>query len=351
MAEPSIKELLESVAEGNSLAESGASAAFEYIMSGQATPVQIGGLLMALRTRGESIEELCGAVRVMRSRVLPIQAPPGAIDTCGTGGDASGSYNISTAAALVVAACGVPVAKHGNRSASSRCGAAEVLAQLGLNIECDLKIVERCLWKHGFGFLMAPRHHPSMRSVASVRCELGVRTIFNLIGPLSNPAAVERQLVGVFSPRWVEPIAQALRQLGCKAAWVVHGEDGLDELTTTASSHVAQLRDGVVTAFAVTPDMAGLSRAHPQDLKGGNAKTNAAALWSVLDGTRGAYRDIVLLNSAAALIVAGQVVNLPAGVARAREAIDSGRAKNLLERVVALTNAHSLEPTPLSPPG
>jgi anthranilate phosphoribosyltransferase len=270
--------------------------------------------------------------------MVKVQAPDGAIDTCGTGGDASGTFNVSTAAAIVVAACGVPVAKHGNRALSSRAGSADILTALGVNIEADLALVERAIRGAGIGFMMAPRHHGAMRHVAGARVELGTRTIFNLLGPLANPAGARRQLMGVFALEWLEPIAQVLGQLGAERAWVVHGADGLDELSTTGPSHVAELRDGRVTSFEVMPEQAGLPRARRDDLRGGDATTNADALRALLDGVRGPYRDIVVLNSAAALIVAGRADDLEDGAVRAVDAIDNGAAKDVLKALVAITN-------------
>ena len=336
-----LKALIARVATGARLSEAEAELAFDIIMSGNATPSQMGGFLMALRVRGETVEEITGAARTMRAKAVPIVAPPGTIDTCGTGGDNSGTFNISTAAALVVAACGVPVAKHGNRAASSKSGAADVLAALGVNIDCDMALVQRALNEVGICFLMAPRHHTAMRNVAGTRVELGTRTIFNLMGPLSNPAGARRQLLGVFSRDWIEPIAQVLHRLGSESAWVVHGSDGLDELTVTGPSHVAQLHNGSVTMFDIEPQDAGLLLHNPSDLKGGDAAANAAALEALLAGSHGAYRDIVLLNSAAALVVAGKAGDLRAGVVLARTAIDEGRARTVLDRLIAMTNSEN----------
>lgn len=336
-----LKAILARVADGARLSETEAETAFDIIMSGNATPAQMGAFLMALRVRGETVAEITGAARILRAKALGIPAPPGTIDTCGTGGDASGTYNISTAVAFVVAACGVPVAKHGNRAISSRSGAADVLHALGVNIDCDLALVQKALWEAGICFLMAPRHHTAMRNVAPVRVELGTRTIFNLMGPLSSPAGAKRQLVGVFSRDWVEPLAHVLRRLGSEAAWVVHGADGLDELTTTGPSFVAELAGGEIRTFEVTPEHAGLAPADPAALKGGDAASNAEALRAVLAGSPGAYRDIVLLNSAAALKVAGKVTDLRAGADLARQAIDSGAAQAVLDRLVAITNSQA----------
>ncbi len=333
-----MKAILAKVAGGGRLGEEEAGRAFDIIMSGNATPAQMGGFLMALRVRGETVEEITGAARVMRSKAVSIESPPGAIDTVGTGGDNSGTYNISTATALVVSACGVPVAKHGNRAMSSKSGAADVLAELGVNLDADMALVRKALWEAGICFLMAPRHHTAMRNVGPTRVELGTRTIFNLLGPLSNPAGAKKQLIGVFARDWVEPIAHVLKRLGSESAWVVHGSDGLDEITTTGITHVAALKDGTVSCFDITPGDAGLPLAQPADLKGGDAAVNGKALRALLDGAEGPYRDIVLFNSAAALVVAGIAADLKVGVARARQAIDTGAAKSVLQKLVAVTN-------------
>lgn len=332
------KALLAVVARGEPLSESQAERAFEIMMSGDATPAQMGGFLMALRVRGETVAEITGAVRAMRSKMTPIDAPPGAIDTCGTGGDGAGTWNISTAAALVVAGCGVPVAKHGNRAMSSKTGTADVLAALGVNIDAELPQVRRSLWEANICFMLAPRHHSAMRHVGPTRVELGTRTIFNLMGPLSNPAGAKRQLIGVFARDWLEPMAAVLGKLGTERAWLVHGSDGLDELTTTGPSQVAELRDGKVTSFELDPETVGLARADPAALKGADAETNAAALRRLLDGETGPYRDIVLYNAAAALVIAGKARDLKDGVALAAASIDSGAAKATLARLVAITN-------------
>jgi len=326
------------VAAGGSLSQTEAADAFETIMSGAATDAQIGALLMAMRLRGETIEELAGAARAMRARALPVRAPEGAIDTCGTGGDAKGTHNISTTVAFVVAGAGVPVAKHGNRSISSRSGSADVLAALGVNIECGPETITRCLEECGLGFMFAPAHHPAMRHVAHVRKELGTRTIFNLLGPLANPASTKYQVVGVFAEEWVEPVANVLALLGVERAWVVHGADGLDELTTTGVSHVAALDAGKVMTFKVSPKNAGLPEAKPEDLTGGDAVENAAHLRAVLLGNQGPLRNIVLLNAAAALLVAGKAKSLREGVALAAESIDSGKAKAVLDALVVLSH-------------
>ncbi len=333
-----LRPTLRKVAAGETLSETEAAAAFELIMSGSATEAQIGALLMGMRVRGETVEEITGAARVMRARALAVRVPQGAIDTCGTGGDAKGTHNISTCAAFVVAGAGVPVAKHGNRSISSRSGSADVLAALGVNIESSPETIARCIEACGLGFMFAPSHHAAMRHVAKVRSDLGTRTIFNLLGPLANPASADYQIVGVFAEEWVEPIAHVLGRLGVKRAWVVHGADGLDELTTTGISHVAVLDAGNISTFAVSPKNAGLPEASPKDLTGGDAAENAAHIRAVLGGNRGPFRDIVLLNAAAALLVAGKAKSLRDGVALAAESIDSGKAKAVLEALVALSH-------------
>jgi anthranilate phosphoribosyltransferase len=325
------------VARGETLNQSEAANAFEQIMSGGATEAQIGALLMGLHVRGETVDEIAGAARVLRAKALAVRAPDGAIDTCGTGGDAKGTHNISTCAAFVVAGAGVPVAKHGNKSISSRSGSADVLGALGVNLDCGPATIERCIVECGLGFMFAPAHHAAMRHVAKVRGELGVRTIFNLLGPLANPAGTKFQVVGVFDEKWVEPIANVLGLLGVERAWVVHGDDGLDELTTTTISHVAALDRGQVSTFRISPRNAGLADARPGDLIGGDAVENAAHIRAVLQGNQGPLRDIVLLNAAAALLVAGKATTLRDGVALAADSIDSGKAMKVLEALVQLS--------------
>jgi len=332
-----LRPFLARVAAGQRLSEAEAEAAFEIIMSGDATPSQMGGLLMGMRVRGESVDEITGAARIMRSKAVAIKAPPGTIDTCGTGGDGSGTFNVSTAAALILAGAGVPVAKHGNRALSSRSGSADVLTALGVNIDCDMAIVQRCLDEIGIGFLMAPRHHNATRHVAPTRIELATRTIFNLLGPLSNPAGAKRQLVGVFAPEWVVPMAEVLGRLGAEHAWVVHGS-GIDELTTAGVTTVAEFKDGRVRSFEVVPEDAGMPRAALDALKGGEPAHNAALMRGVLAGETGPLRDIALLNAAAALIVADRAGDLRDGVVIAADALDSGKAAQVLERLVAETN-------------
>ena len=331
------KTLLAKAAAGYRLTEAEAAAAFDAMMSGDATPAQMGGFLMALRVRGETVEEITGAARTMRAKALAVEAPSGAIDVVGTGGDGQGTFNVSSAAALVVAGCGVPVAKHGNRKASSLSGAADVLEALGVNLDADMRLVQRAIHEAGIGFLMAQRHHSATRHVAPTRVELGTRTIFNLLGPLSNPAGAKRQLVGVFAREWVKPMAEVLGKLGSERAWVVHG-DGIDEITTAGTTVVAELKDGKVTSFEVTPEDAGLPRATLADIKGADPATNAARMRSLLDGAAGPLRDIVLLNAAAALIVADRAKGLREGVRQAAKSIDSGAARTALARLVAITN-------------
>lgn len=339
-----LKAMIGRVADGAPLSTAEARQAFEIMMSGNATPSQMGGFLMALRVRGESVAEITGAAQAMRGKMTPIQAPVDAIDTCGTGGDGTGTYNVSTAAAFVVAGCGVPVAKHGNRAQSSKTGAADVLKALGVELEADMSLVKRALNEAGTCFLLAPRHHSAMRHVGPTRVELGTRTIFNLLGPLSNPARVKRQVLGVFSKAWVEPLAEVLKNLGHERAWVVHGADGLDELSTTGSSFVTELKDGKLHSFEVTPEDAGLKRATLEELKGGDAKQNARVLRAMVEGEHGPFRDIVLFTAAASLIVADRVSTLRDGVAMAAEAVDSGKARTALDRLIAITHEKPVVP-------
>ena len=333
-----LKQLIAHVASGRTLDRRQAELAFDIIMSGNATLSQMGGFLMALRVRGETVEEVTGAASIMRAKAHPVKAPQGAIDVVGTGGDGSGTFNVSTASAIVVAGCGVPVAKHGNRALSSKSGAADVLAALGVNLEAGYEVVERAIREVGIGFMLAPRYHSAMRNVGPTRVELGTRTIFNLLGPLSNPAGVKRYLVGTFAREWAEPMARVLGNLGAEQAWVVHGLDGIDELTLTGPSHVSELKGGKVRNFTISPADAGLETAPPEALKGGDAEHNAQAMTALLAGVPGTYRDFVLLNAAAALIIAGKVGTLPEGVALATKAIDEGRARRVLERLVVITN-------------
>ncbi|MBK5960509.1 anthranilate phosphoribosyltransferase [Rhodoplanes elegans] len=334
-----LKTLIAQVATGAPLTREQAAAVFARMMSGEATPSQMGALLMALRVRGETVEEITGAVSAMRAKMLKVEAPAGAVDVVGTGGDASGSFNISTCAAFIVAGAGVPVAKHGNRALSSKSGAADVLAALGVRIELSPEQIGRCIREAGIGFMFAPVHHPAMKHVGPTRVELGTRTIFNLLGPLSNPAGVKRQMVGVFSRQWVEPLAHVLKNLGSERALVVHGSDGLDEITTAGPTAVASLENGTVTTFEITPEEVGLPRAAPEALRGGDAAANAVALKAVLEGRKGPYRDVAIFNAAAALVVAGKAADLASGVALAAQSIDTGAAEGSLGRLIAVSNA------------
>ena len=332
------KPLLGKVATGASLTRAEAELAFNHLLSGEVTPAQIGGFLMSLRVRGETVDEITGAVTAMRAKMLPVTTREDAIDIVGTGGDGSGSYNVSTLASVIVAACGVPVAKHGNRAASSRSGASDVLTALGVRIGLAPEHVAQCIEQAGIGFMMAQTHHAAMRHVGAARVELGTRTIFNLLGPLSNPAGVKQQVLGVFSKAWMEPLALVLRNLGSRHVWVVHGSDGLDEMTTTGPTGVTALEDGSIRNFEVTPEEAGLSRAKPDELKGGDPTHNAAAFRSVLDGAKTPYRDIALFNAAGALVVAGKASDLRDGVVLAARAVDEGGAAATLDRLIAASN-------------
>jgi len=334
----SFKEVLRQVAEGGRLDEAEAQAAFDTIMSGNATPAQIGAFLMALRLRGETVDEIAGAARIMRAKAARIAAPEGAIDIVGTGGDGAGTLNISTAAAIVVGGCGVPVAKHGNRALSSRSGAADVLAALGVNIDATFEDIEVCIREAGLGFMMAPRHHSATRHVAGPRVELAVRTVFNLLGPLSNPASVDRLLVGVYDRAWVEPLAEVLGRLGARRAWVVHGAGGLDELTSVGETLVAEWFEGGTRRFEITADDAGLAPGRLDDLKGADGAYNADRLTALLDGAPGAYRDAALMTAGGALVVAGRAGDFREGVTLAARSVDDGGAKACLARLVEISN-------------
>ena len=314
-----------------------AEIAFRILFEGEATPSQIGGLLMALRTRGETVEEYAAAAAVMRSKCHAVKAPEGAMDMVGTGGDGKGTLNISTATAFVVAGAGVPVAKHGNRNLSSKSGAADALSQMGVNVMVGPKVVEKALENCGIAFMMAPMHHPAMAHVGPTRAELGTRTIFNILGPLTNPAGVKRQLTGAFSREMIRPMAETLGQLGSEHAWLVHGSDGTDEMTITGVTWVASLEeDGGIREVELHPEDFGLP-VHPfEDIVGGTPEHNARAFRALLDGEASAYRDAVLLNAAAALTVAGKAGDLREGVAMARESIDAGVAR---EKVACLARA------------
>jgi anthranilate phosphoribosyltransferase len=334
-----LKSVIAKVATGATLSREEAASAFDRMMSGEATPSQLGGLLMALRVRGETIDEITGAVSAMRAKMLRVDAPADAIDVVGTGGDGSGSVNVSTCAAFIVAGAGVPVAKHGNRALSSRSGAADVLAALGVKIDLTPQQVGRCVTEAGIGFMFAPAHHPAMKNVNPTRVELATRTIFNLLGPLSNPAGVTRQMVGVFSRQWVQPLAQVLKNLGSESVWVVHGSDGLDEITLTGPTFVTALEKGAIRSFEVSPEDVGLKRVAGEALKGGDAAANAAAMRNVLAGSPSAYRDVALLNAAAALLVAGRARDLKEGMALGIRSLDEGAAAERLKRLVAISNS------------
>ncbi|WP_299653743.1 anthranilate phosphoribosyltransferase [uncultured Tateyamaria sp.] len=331
-----LKPLIDAAANGP-LTRDQAEAAFQILFEGEATPSQIGGLLMALRTRGETVDEYAAAAAVMRAKCNPVKAPAGAMDIVGTGGDGKGTLNISTATAFVVAGAGVSVAKHGNRNLSSKSGAADALTQMGINVMVGADVVEKALEGAGIGFMMAPMHHPAIAHVMPTRAELGTRTIFNILGPLTNPAGVKRQLTGAFSRDLIRPMAETLGQLGSEVAWLVHGSDGTDELTITGVSWVSGLENGTVTDFEVHPEDAGLP-IHPfEDIVGGTPEDNAKAFGALLDGAPGAYRDAVLLNAAAALKVAGHASDLKEGVAQATTSIDSGAAKAKIKAVAEIT--------------
>ena len=334
-----LKPLIAKIADGKPLSVEEARTAFDIIMSGNATPSQIGAVLMGLRVRGETVDEITGAVMTMREKMTRVSAPADAIDIVGTGGDASGSYNVSTCAALVAAGAGLHIAKHGNRALSSKSGAADTLAALGVNIEASPDTISRCINDAGVGFMFAPAHHAAMRHVGPSRVELATRTIFNLLGPLSNPAGVKRQIVGVFAKQWVEPLAHVLNKLGSEAVWVTHGEGGLDEITPTGTTWVAELKDGKVTTFEIQPEDAGVQRRKLEELKGGDAEYNAKALRAVLSGDKNAFRDAAVMTAGAALLVAGKAKDLKQGTRMAEEAIDSGAAEKVLAKLVEVSNA------------
>ncbi|UYQ74101.1 anthranilate phosphoribosyltransferase [Pelagibacterium flavum] len=334
-----IKGALNRIADGKDLTGTEMRQVMDIIMSGEATASQIGAFLMGMRVKGETVGEIAAAVSIMRNKMVPVEAPADAIDIVGTGGDGAGTLNISTGASIVVAAAGVPVAKHGNRALSSKSGSAEALQKLSISLELTPEQISACIREAGIGFMFAPNHHPAMRHVGPTRAEMGVRTMFNLLGPQSNPAGVKRYLLGVFDNEWVEPVAAALLANQAQAAWVVHGDSGLDELSTTGPSFVSQIKNGNLTSFEVTPEDAGLPRAKLEDIVGGDPEHNAGELRKLLEGAKGAYRDIVLLNAAAAFIIADKVQTLPEGVAMGAEAIDSGKARATLDKLVAVSGA------------
>lgn len=328
--DPSLKPFIRQLMNGEHLTEGDARQAFEIVMTGCATQAQIGALLMGLHLRGETVDEITGAATVIRAKASQIIAPMGAIDTCGTGGALRDTYNVSTCVAIVLASLGVPVAKHGNRAMSSKSGSADVLEALGINLDADMARVEACLNEVGITFMLAGNHHAAMRHVGSARRELGIRTVFNILGPLSNPAQVKRQVLGVFHPDLLELMAQVLGKLGAEHVWVVHGKDGLDELTTTGPTQVVEFKHGELRRFEVNPEEVGLPTADLAELIGGDAEHNAAALTGVLAGAKGPYRDIVVLNAAAGLLVSGKVDDLKTAASLACRAIDEGRATRKL---------------------
>jgi anthranilate phosphoribosyltransferase len=333
-----IKAALNKIANRKDLTGEEMRGVMRTIMAGEATPSQIGAFLMGMRVKGETVVEIAAAVSILREQMIPVSAPEHAVDIVGTGGDEAGTLNISTASAIVVAACGVPVAKHGNRALSSKSGASQVLEALGVKLDLTPAEIGASVDRAGIGFMFAPMHHPAMKHVGPSRSEMGTRTLFNLLGPQSNPAGVRRYLLGVYAEEWVEPVAAALLANRAVKAWVVHGSDGLDEITTTGPTHIAQIEGGSLTTFEISPEQFGLPRATLDDLRGGDPVDNARAMTELFEGATGAYRDIVLLNSAAALFVADRVDTLDTGIALARAAIDSGKAKDTLARLVAVSN-------------
>ncbi|HWU17907.1 MAG TPA: anthranilate phosphoribosyltransferase [Devosia sp.] len=333
-----IKAALNKIADRRDLTGEEMRAVMRTIMAGEATASQIGAFLMGMRIKGETVGEIAAAVSILREQMVPVEAPEDAVDIVGTGGDGGGTLNISTASAIVVASIGVPVAKHGNRALSSKSGASQVLEALGVKLDLTPAEISRCIAQAGIGFMFAPSHHPAMRHVGPSRAEMGVRTMFNLLGPQSNPAGVRRYMLGVYAEEWVEPVAAALLANRAIKAWVVHGSDGLDEITVTGPSFVAQIANGDLRSFEVTPEQAGLKRHDAKDLLGGDPTYNANAMHELFAGATGAYRDIVLLNTAATLIVADKASDLSEGAAMAAEAIDSGKAKQTLARLVAVSN-------------
>lgn len=339
MSEQQLKSVIHKVSTGAPLERNEMRTALDAMMSGVATPAQMGAFLMAMRVRGETIEEITGAAEFMRARMTTVEAPPGTIDIVGTGGDSHGTFNVSTCSALVAAGAGAKIAKHGNRSVSSKSGASDVLAALGVKLDVTPEAIAQCIDQAGVGFMWAPMHHAAMKHWAPIRAELGIRTIFNVLGPICNPANVKRQIVGVYSAELVKPIANVLNNLGSEHVWVVHGHDGMDEMTTTGSTTIAELKGGKINVFEVTPADAGLLPAKMSDLIGGDASVNADAIRRVLDGNREPFRDIVVLNAGAALVVAGIVADLRSGVEAATAAIDNGTAKQVLAKLVEVSNA------------
>ena len=348
-----IKDAISKLVSGSNLVEAEAAEAMTEIMSGEATEAQIASFITALRMKGETIEEITGCARIMRKFATPIRLRPGIdvdrddigidaetiLDTCGTGGDGTCTFNVSTATAFVVAACGLTVAKHGNRSVSSTCGSADVLEALGVNLNVTPEKVENCIQKTGIGFLFAPSLHGAMKYAIGPRRQIGIRTIFNVLGPLTNPAGATAQVLGVYNDRLVEMLAYVLRNLGTKRAWVVHGEDGMDEITITGPTAVADLNDQQIKLFTITPEQFGLKSAGLSDIKGGDAKQNADIIEAIFEGAKGPRRNIVLLNAAAGLVVGGKAGDMKTGIALAADAIDSGKAREKLEQLIKTTTA------------
>lgn len=336
-----LRTLIQSITTNSDYAQADIKQAFAEIMSGEISQVQIAAFLIALKMRGETPSDIAAGASILREMAVKVNAPDGAMDIVGTGGDGIGTYNISTATAFVVAGCGVTVAKHGNRAVSSKSGAADVLTSLGVNLDCDFAVLEQALTEAGVCFLMAPRHHAAMRHVGPVRAELGTRTIFNLLGPLSNPALVDRIMVGVYDRQWLEPFAHALHQLGTKNAWIVHGSDGLDEITTTGVSYITALQNGNIETFEINPEDYGIALVSIDELKGGTGEENAASLRAILGGDKSAssaYKDVVLLNAACALVAGGHESDIASGLARAKVSLDSGAALSALDKLVQITN-------------
>ncbi len=334
----SIKSALDKLSNKENLSKDEMLSAMQAIMSGKASEIEISAFLMGLRVKGESVDEISSAVSIMREKMLTINAPSNAMDIVGTGGDGLGTLNISTATAIIVAAGGVPVAKHGNRALSSKSGSAQALEELGVKLDIDIKKIEQAIKQANIGFMFAPNHHPAMKYVGAVRAQLGIRTIFNLLGPQSNPANVKYYLLGVYDRQWVEPVARALLANGAKSAWVVHGDDGLDEISITTNTYVSAIKNGQISSFEISPVDAGLASANLNDIKGGDPKYNAKRLKSLLEGEKSPYRDIVLFNSAASLLIANKVDNLKEGVKISEQIIDSGKALKTLEKLVEVTN-------------
>ncbi len=334
-----IKEAIEKVVNKIDLKEGEMRGAFGEIMSGQATPAQIGSFVTGLRMKGETVEEITGAAKVMREKCLKIDAGTDLIDTCGTGGSPASTFNISTAAAFVIAGAGLKVAKHGNKAASSRCGSADVLEALGVKIDVPGEVVEMCIRQTGIGFMYAPLFHSAMKHAIGPRREIGIRTIFNILGPLSNPAGAAYQLLGVYDERLIETMAMALGNLGTKRALVVHGMDGLDEITITGKTKIAELKNGKTRTYYVTPEKFGIKRSGSKMSKGGNARENARAILSILEGVKGPGRDIVLMNAGAGLYCAGKAGDFKAGAKLAAESVDSGKAHGVLKKLIECTNA------------